>query len=151
GRSIDFDTFLWAQSRGGRKETLPSSLDEMVHPSQMICQYVYYRNADRRLSLAWNNLMLLPYFFSVGGSAETLTRLTREMRSRDDGRVDLFDRPLDLGHLNPDHIAWIVEQSAHLDRAIHGEIRPDVREYLKALEGYAGKGARPEDAPAVAT
>jgi len=139
-----------AQSRGGTFEVMPWGLDEMVHPSQMICQYVFHLNADRRLPRETNNLMVLPYFFSVRGSREALTRLTAEMRESDDGTVVVFGRKLFVRGLSDQHVAWIVKQATHLERALFGEVRPEVGEYLDALAACGGRRrSSREGAPAV--
>jgi hypothetical protein len=139
GRSVDFDTFLHAQSVAGTREVLPASLDDMVHPSQMICQYVLHLNGDRRLPRETNNLVFLPYFSSIGGSGGAMVRLTEEMRESDDGSVSLFGRRLDVRSLSDLHLTWTIEQATHLDRAVFGEVRPEVGDFLDALATCGGR------------
>ena len=44
GRSVDFDTFLSGQARAGRICVLPIAEEDIVHPSQMICQFTALLN-----------------------------------------------------------------------------------------------------------
>lgn len=132
GRTVDFDTFLEAQSRGGAKDTIAANLDDMVHPSQMICQYVMHMTGDRRLPLASNNLMLLPYFLFVGGDERTLNDMTEQMARPSNG-VKLFGKPASPSALAPAHRAWLVKQACHLECALVGKVRPEVAAYFKAM------------------
>jgi hypothetical protein len=151
GRRADFDTFLYAQTRAGRSESIPVGLDDLVHPSQMICQYAYMRQGDRRLVLDKNNLMLIPYFIAVGGDLRLMGELTAQMEGGDrSGRVRLYERSLDLGPLEPVHLDWIVTQARHLDRALFGQVRPEVGRYLEALTRFveSARAARTLEPPA---
>ncbi len=141
GRRVEFDTFLWAQSRAGRKQVIPVELDDLVHPSQMICHYAYLLQHDRRLPLDGNSLMLIPYFMSVGGHPELMRTLTEQMAAAAaDGRahdtVSLHGRSLDLAPLRMDHLDWLVKQARHLEVAMFRAVRPEVARYLDALQSF---------------
>jgi hypothetical protein len=141
-RRVEFDTFLWAQSRRGRAAVIPVSLDDVVHPSQMICQFSYLRQDNGRVPLDRNSLMLIPYFISVGGDLRALQDVTVQMEGgAADGRVTLYERSLNLAPLTQEHLDWIIKQASHLDRALYGEVRPDVRRFLDALARFVA-GAR---------
>jgi hypothetical protein len=146
GRSVDFDTFLHAESIAGERRMIPTDLDDFVHPSQMICQWAFHMNGDPRLPATTHNLMLLPYFMYLGGESETLPRLTREMSDRMGDDVTLFDRPLRIRELTPEHVAWLEKQAGQVERCLHGIVRPEIRGYFDALR--TSSGARRQGASA---
>ena len=138
GRSVDFDTFLHAESVAGERRMIPTDLDDFVHPSQMICQWAFHMNGDSRLPTRTHNLMLLPYFMYLGGESVMLPRLTREMTDRKGGDVTFFDRPLRISDLTPEHVAWLEKQAGQVERCLHGIVRPEVRGYFDALRTSSG-------------
>jgi hypothetical protein len=135
GRSVEFDTFLFAQSQAGRTRVIPADLDTMVHPSQLICQFAYHQNGDPRLPAATNNLMILPYFLAVGGDPSPMHALTVSMSRDSSGWVTFFRRPLKVCALSQAHVKWIVKQITHLETALFGQVRPEVQAYLDAFQG----------------
>jgi hypothetical protein len=140
GRSVDFDTFLHAEAVAGERCIIAADLDDFVHPSQMICQWAFHMNGDSRLPTRTHNLMLLPYFMYLGGESRTLPRLTWEMTARKGGDVTLFDRPLRINELTPEHVAWLEKQAGQVERCFHGIVRPEVRGYFDALRTSTGAG-----------
>ena len=137
GRSVDFDTFLLAESRVGKPDMIPMDEGDVVHPSQMICQWAFHINGDRRLPAETHNLMLLPYFMYLGGESATLPRLTAEMAESKRGEVTLFDRPLRIDGLTREHLAWLDKQACQLEMYLHKGVRPEVRGYFDALKKAA--------------
>jgi len=132
GRSIDYDTLLWVQTQAGESSVLPIDADDMMHPSQMICQYTEL--VERGIQPERQpNLPMIPYFYSVGGDTSALTELTQMMAESADGSVAFFGRRLDLSVLSLDHALWLRDQSYRLERAVCNSIRPIVSEYFQAL------------------
>lgn len=149
GRTVDFDTFLYAESRYGTRSVLPVHEEDMVHPSQMICQYVDHQNG-RLPAIEPNNLLLIPYFMYLSGDPNPLRRQFRDLRQRRGRSVLCFDRPADLSRLSASHAAWLTKQSLRLERAIAGEPREEVRSYFEEIEAMVadfGRAAEPSKAP----
>lgn len=134
GRRVEFDTFLHAQHRKGKASALPVRPDEMVHPSQLFCQWMELRRQANYVPPSHNNLPLLPYFFHVGGDPDALA-VHREAleQARQGGRTTLLGRPLDLSTLGAEHARWLIAQIERVERAVAGEVRPEVRHYVESL------------------
>lgn len=132
GRSVDFDTFLYAQSRAGSHAVAPAQMRDMVHPSQMICQYVMLQQNDRRLPAQFNNLALLPHFMSIGGYEQLLRDLTPRLQQT--GHLPLGGRELNVKQLHRRHLDWVLKQARHLEQAQFGAIRPVAAAYFEALD-----------------
>ena len=73
GRVISLDTMLYAQSRSPRRVVRPIDETQLVHPSQLICQYNYLINGQSKLRNLCHSLPMLPYFLYLGNSATCLT------------------------------------------------------------------------------
>jgi hypothetical protein len=136
GRLVEFDTFLYAQSRAGRRGVLAIDEEHMVHPSQMICQYVDH-TAGRALPAA-HNLFMLPYYEALGGDERALWSATTQLRGA--GTVEIYGRPVDASRMPCEHAAWLEKQAFRLETALYGGVRPHVRAYF---EGLRNRGERP--------
>lgn len=137
GRTVDFDTFLYAQSRLGRTEVMPLEEGDMVHPSQMICQFTELMNG-RELNPTRSSLLLIPYFLSVGGSNVLMQSITRQLsRNGNGGVVDFYGAHLHLGRLSLTHAQWLAMQAQRLEEALHGSVRSGVRAYFNAVLEHA--------------
>jgi hypothetical protein len=72
GRLIDFDTLLWAEWQSPARSVLPMMETQMIHPSQMICNYTDFRFGRAIVRERPHNLLMLPWFLHLGGSSEPL-------------------------------------------------------------------------------
>jgi len=140
GRAVDFDIFLHAQAMRGRRDILPAGIETIVHPSQMICQYVVLRHRPRRRLPPANNILLIPYFFYLGGEESLIENLIGRMRASD-GRVSLFGRRYDVASLSTAHAAWIRKQAFCVERAVAGRVRPVVNEYFGLIQSIVASRA----------
>ncbi len=138
GRLVEFDTFLFAQSRAGRRGVLTIDEEHMVHPSQMICQYVDHA-AGRALPPA-NNLFMIPYYEAVGGDERALWGVAAQLRAA--GSVEIYGRTLDVANMPPEHAAWLEKQAFRLETALYGDVRPHVRAYFQGLRNRAERPSR---------
>jgi hypothetical protein len=134
GRTVDFDTFLYAQSKAGKKSVLPIAEEDMVHPSQMICQFTHLMAGRGTLAPDRNNLLLVPYFMYVGGEQATLAQQHSLLRACDGKTVPFFGKPLEIGQLTQPHRAWMRKQAYRLEIAFHGAVRHDVEAYFDTLD-----------------
>lgn len=144
GRRVDFDTFLYAQSKAGRTAVLPVGEKDMVHPSQLICHFEDLVGARRRLP-AGNNLLLVPYFLHMAGAPEAMAQLTADLERAPGTAVPFFGRELELGGMEGDLFRWLVKQAYRLEHFELGAVRPEVRRYFQAADRVVarGKAGRP--------
>ena len=140
GRLVEYDTFLNAQTKAGRTAVLPIDATEMVHPSQMICQFVDFTAGRNRVPQASNNLLMIPFYEHLGGDSSSMLRLTQEIRATG-GTATLWSRLLDVRLLTPAHAAWIRKQGCRAETLIFGEVRPESSAYFDAIDRSAA-GAR---------
>ena len=147
GRRVDFDTLLYCQTKGSLNSVVTIDEEDMVHPSQVICQFEeFYQGRGERVP-ASNNLAIVPYFLYVAEEREVLADLTVQMEAAGPGTrtVRFFDRELDLSGLTEAHVAWLAKQAYRLERAMGDDVRPDVKRYFKALDQFVAraKGRQP--------
>lgn len=136
GRRVEFDTFLNAQSKGGKRFSTPITNPEMVHPSEMIVQFVDF-NAGRDRTPARNNLMMIPYYQAVGGDFALLDDLADQMASGK-STVTLWGRPLDLSRMNWVHADWLRQLGFQVESHVAGAVRPKVQRYFDSLVAVIG-------------
>lgn len=135
GRRVEFDTFLNAQSKGGKRFSTPIAREDMVHPSEMIVQFVDF-NAGRDRTPAKNNLMMIAYYQAVGGDFALLDDLSAQMAS---GKrvVTLWGRPLDLSKMSWIHADWLRGQGFQVEEHLGHGVRPQVRKFFDSLVSVA--------------
>jgi hypothetical protein len=134
GRRLDLDTFLYAQTRVRGASVAPVSEEDMVHPSQMICQFEDFRIARGREVPRRNNLLLVPYFLFVGGEPSMMEEISRAMQLGPGCSVPYFGRTLDFSGLDDAHVRWIAKQAARLERSAVGGVRAEVKEYFTRID-----------------
>jgi hypothetical protein len=137
GRSVDFDTFLYVQSRGGTRRRLePGDLD-MVHPAELICQFRYWIQDDHRFNLRAHGLPILLYFLWLGGETKPLVESTKLLRESSDKALTLRGKPIPIDQIQPDYMAWLIEQITRLETAVAGAVRPEVTQFI---DGISSRG-----------
>lgn len=134
GKSVDFDTFLYAQSLDGKRAIVESTLKLMVHPSQMICHFVWFRAGNRRLLLDRTSMILIPYFVSMGDLPDRMAKTTEYLNASNDGRIPFYEGVMDITPLTREKVDWLLKQGRTLDESMFGEVRPEVRAYFGAFE-----------------
>lgn len=132
GRRVEFDTFLNAQHRAGKTSVMPLAEEEMVHPSQMICQYVDF-NAQRGRVPTNNNLLMIPYYEHIGGDSGLMQDITRQLVS---GKriVSLWGKPLDIAAISAPHKQWMRKQMMRMEKTLHGGMAGEVAAYMDAVD-----------------
>lgn len=128
GRRVEFDTFLNAQHLAGTRDIIPLPEAHMVHPSQMICQFVDHRQG--RPLKANNNLLMIPYYEYLGGDASLLADVTAQLAKSK--TVSLWGKPIDVSAMTTDHRAWMLKQATRMEESLGG-MRPDVARYFNAI------------------
>jgi hypothetical protein len=144
GRTVDFDTFLHAQASGGRTEVLPVAEEDMVHPTQMICQFTELMHG-RSLAPTRSRLFFIPYLLHLADEGDgTMRDMTASLALNGAG-VPFFGRTLNASVLEMAHVEWLAKQAGRLEAALHGGEREQVRAYFDALRRCAG-AANPSQA-----
>jgi hypothetical protein len=139
GATVDLDTLLYPQL-GARRSVMALTEEDWVHPGQVISQYTYLAK-ERYVPPDTNNLFFIPYFlFLTRERAGILATHTRALRARDPRAIPLVDRTMDMSALTPVHLRWVAKQIVRIERALAGDVRPAVREYLEAIQ-YKCDGA----------
>ncbi len=133
GRRIEYDTFLYPQRLSGRTSVMPIPAEQMIHPSQLVCQFVELRKRRRYVPPTRNNLPLLPYFHYLAGEPEVLEAHARSLQRARGSVVELFGHAMDLAQLSQRHAGWLHEQARRVEQALVGRVRPEVEHYFNAL------------------
>jgi hypothetical protein len=131
-RRVEFDTFLNAQFLHGTRDVLPIREDRMVHPSQMICQFVDFTRG-RPHPLHKSNLLMIPYYNLLGGDESLMLDLTRQLEGGT-RRVRVWGRELDLARLTDDHRAWMRKQALRMELALEPSPRAEVTAYFDVID-----------------
>lgn len=138
GRPVAYDLMLWPQTIAGRTDVLDAEFGQMVHPSQMICQFTALLNQRRYTAPARTTLPLIPYYLFLGDDGDSIRRLTHDL-SRCFGRtVSLLGRDLDLSALSLEQAQSLHAMARQVERALHAFERPEVAAYFDQLEQFAG-------------
>lgn len=143
GRRVEFDSVLYAQSRAGTTLAEKMVENELVHPSQMITQFVDFV-AGRGRTPGKNNLLMIPYYQALGDDWAMLEDLVRQMEGGA-RTLTLWGRPLDAGALPGPFAQWMWEQGIRLERHVSGREREIVRRYFDGIVRIVGVRA-PEEA-----
>jgi len=149
GRTVDFDTFLYPQRKAGISFVLGVPEQDMVHPSQVICQFSGLMNSRDYVPPETNNLLMIPYFLFLAGKPESMTSTRRELElaKLQFGRsIQFFGRRMNLSRLSDSHARWLEKQAFRLEQATAGRVRQDVSDYFGAIKAVAGIGARSQNA-----
>jgi hypothetical protein len=132
GRRVEFDTFLNAQHRAGTTSVMPLAEEEMVHPSQMICQYVDFNAARGRIPTN-NNLLMIPYYEHIGGDSSLMRDMTQQLTS---GKktVSLWGKPLSVAAISPTHKQWMRKQMVRMEATLANGLAGEVAAYMDAID-----------------
>jgi len=140
GRVIDFDTMLWLEWQTPARSVLPISETQILHPSQMICNYIDLRRRGHViLGKQPHNLLMLPWFLHLGGNSELLRVVGQQLAVPGTESVSMLDQQARIGHLSPAHFAWIEKQIRRGEQAFFGGTRPEVAQYLRGIVSRAGE------------
>ncbi len=137
GRRVEFDTFLNAQHMAGERDIIPLPPEHMVHPSQMICQFVDYCQGRGRVPDN-NNLMMIPYYEYLGGDVSLMADLTQQMQAGARSSVTLWNRTMDVTRFSEPHRAWMRKQAMRMEESLSPAPRREVVAYFDAIDGIAG-------------
>jgi len=92
GRKVDYDTYLDIQANHtpeNQRTMIPMSLNEVVHPSQMITYYMRFRNSPGKL-LPCSAVTMIPFFHWLSGQENAMTNATLALQQESPKRVELL-------------------------------------------------------------
>jgi hypothetical protein len=139
GRVIDFDTILWVEWQSSARAVLPISETQILHPSQMICNYTDLRRGRVIVRERTHNLLMLPWFLHLGGNSELLRRAGQQLAAFGTESISMFGQQARITHISPAHFAWTEKQIRRGEQAFFGGTRPEVSQYLKGIATRAGE------------
>ena len=105
----------------------------MVHPGQVISQYVFLLTKPGYIPPERNNLFFIPYFLHLAGDERVLAEHTKALETADRVAVPFLGRSADLSRLTPVHVEWIEKQVTRIEQALAGHLREGVHRYLAAI------------------
>lgn len=136
GRTVDFDVMLYPQTRG-KRSLLPMADEEMVHPGQVISQYVFLKTKPGYKLPERNNVFFVPYFLHLAGDPHILEQTTAALETSPSAAVPMLGAVADVSRLSRLHADWVLTQLRRVEEAIAGQVRPDVSRYLAAISRHA--------------
>jgi hypothetical protein len=139
GRIIDYDTMLLAQSQA-RRALRPIDESQLVHPSQLICNYTDLVAGRSRFRARVNTLPMLPYYFYLGGEAALLESVGPQMAADrpPDAPIDFLGHDLYLDGISPQLWAFFEKQIRRAEQALYHRTRPEIEAYLEGFISRAG-------------
>lgn len=138
GRSVDFDTFLSVQRRAPRRRVEPIAEHQLVHPSQLVCQYTDHIAGRRDRTSPINRLPILAYFMRLGDPSSDLNTLASGIADPERESVLLWGKPLNIGSIPPETWAWMEKQIRRVEQHLYGATRPGIEDFLIGFKRRAG-------------
>ncbi len=92
GRKVDYDTYLDIQANHtpeNQRTIRPMSEEELVHPSQMITQYMRFKNSPGK-ALPCFSVIMTPFFYFLSGQENAITNATQALKQENPERVNLL-------------------------------------------------------------
>ncbi len=91
-RKVDYDTYLDIQANYTpieQRTVMPMSIEEVVHPSQMITQYMNFRNTPGK-RLPCFAVTMIPFFYFLSGQKEAIINAIKALQQSNLERIDLL-------------------------------------------------------------
>jgi len=133
GRGVDFDTFLNSQTIIGSSGQSPIDEGDMVHPSQLICQYTDLMAGRNTTPMPRTNLPLMPAYMHIGGRSGPMNEISEHLERVGDARLPFMDRVLDVSKLTAQHWVWLDREARRLAEAATGAVGDELQRYLKLM------------------
>jgi len=139
GSLVDFDTFLWIQHElTGSTCVEPIDENQLVHPTQLICNYTDFSSGRDSLRTKQHSLLMMPYFGMLGGNSTEFDRISKELAESRGSFVSMFGREMNLDHLQSEHWAWMEKQIRRTEQTLFSATREEVGRFLQPFVLRAG-------------
>ncbi|WP_337175849.1 hypothetical protein [Paludisphaera sp.] len=139
GKVVDFDTFLWVEWQAPGREIGPVEESELMHPSQLICDYMGVVTGRKALAGRGHSLAMLPYYHHLGGEDRALRQATAALADPSASSFPLDGRDLAVDGCSPAHWAWMEKLIRLAEHGLFGRVRPEVEAFLEPFARRAGK------------
>jgi hypothetical protein len=138
GRLIDYDTILDIQhndTAASERDMVPMPLEDLVHPSQMVCQYTMFRRYPGN-PLPCFSIPLIPYFESISFGNAALSRAIDQIRMRTSKSFSFLGENLlvNFEKLDAAQVDWCLKQMVQC--CISRKIEPFPELYYYGIELY---------------
>jgi hypothetical protein len=137
-RVVDFDTMLFAQWQSPRRAFRPIDEMQLVHPSQLICQYTDLISGRSDFLGRNNALPMLAYFMYLGGDPGPMSSSTPHLTEAGARSIALFGRMAYIDGIAPEAWAWMEKQIRRIEQHLFDATRPEVETYLRGIVLRAG-------------
>jgi hypothetical protein len=138
GRVVDFDTLLYVQTKAGRCAVRAIDEANLIHPSQVICNYTDFVSGRASFEGATHSLLVLAYLLYLGGDSTMLSVVTAQLTDGNAMTIRLFDKDLYIDGIPPTHWAWNEKLIRRAEQALFGRCRPEVLWFLAGFISRAG-------------
>jgi hypothetical protein len=138
GRVVDFDTMLDAQSRSPRRAVRPINENQLVHQSQLICQYTNFVAGRTDFANRTHGLPVLFYLLHLGGHSTPMASAGSFLADNRVRTIPFAGRPLHVDGIHAISWAWFEKHIRRVEQSLFGATRPEVEEYLRGIVGRAG-------------
>jgi hypothetical protein len=138
GRVVDFDTMLFAQRRSPRRVVRPINENQLVHQSQLICQYTNFVAGRTDFANRTHGLPMLIYLLHLGGDSAPMVSAGKLLADNRVRTIPFAGRPLHVDGIHAMSWAWFEKQIRRVEQRLFGATRPEVEEYLRGIIGRAG-------------
>lgn len=113
GRQVNFDTFLEIQALHtpeSQRTIMPMANTELSHPSQMITQYMRFKNTPAK-PLACSAIIMIPFFHFLAGQKEAITQATAALQQQNPYHIELVGDGVqfNLAQLNTKAVDFILK------------------------------------------
>ena len=146
GRSIDFDTTLDIQHRlltPEQRTMAPMNADELMHPSQMICQYTMFRHSPSA-ELPCFSIPMIPFFIYLSGRTSAIEDATIAIKQGEIRDIDLLNdgTHFNFSKMDIPQVDWLLKQAVQACVALQIPPSRAIHEYGRALYGLIGTPAQ---------
>jgi hypothetical protein len=138
GRSVDFDTTLDHQHRylsPTERTITPMTLEELVHPSQMLAQYTMFRRSPPGAALPSFSIPMIPYFRYLSGRANAIEQATRALQYGKREDLDFLGDAtrINFSKLTAAQVDWVLKNIVQASLALGLKPDPGIYTYGEAL------------------
>lgn len=138
-RIVDFDTMLFAQWCSPRRALREIDESQLVHPSQLICQYTEFVAGRTIFRKRRHALPVLLYFMYLGGDPEPMLAATAYLRCVTSTQIPAFGRQVCIDGITPEGWAWMEKQIRRVEQYVYGATRAEVTSYLQGMMERSGE------------
>jgi len=135
GRTVDLDSFSLIQSRTPERGLAEGLGRGSYAHVKNLCSTVLNLRKGRRVHVAWR-LHYLWYLEALSDQPERLEEATQAMERSSDAHLTVNGSTHDFSGLHPTCANVLRNELTSMDRALFGQLRPQVARYLDAADAF---------------